>query len=319
MTRLAPIVALFVDVAACAAVPAEVRFKPNNCTDQVFITAPPPERRPASGRRPEPARQSTAANAPSTAARPGPDNTGPNAPGALAAYAGPPIITVAGTVIENARVTGKITVRAANVTLRNFVIDAGGASYGVDCNDPSAAGLMVEDGEILNVASAAVYGYGCTLRRLNIHDSNGDGVKPNGSDFVMEACWVSRLGRGKGAHADGVQVRNVSDSRDFTGLVFRGNHFDMPVNAPAPYKSNACIYLQDETENAGRILGAVIENNWLNGGNYTLDFRGGQQEGHVVTGNRFGRDYRYGPVRGGAEAAEWSGNVFADDGARIIR
>ena len=252
--------------------------------------------------------------APVAGGRPGPDNTGPTNPGVLVTKSGW-TVTQDGAVIEDVHITGSLVIRANNVTLRNFRIDAAGDAYGIECN-AGTGGLVVEDGEIYNMNSAAVYGYGVTLRRLDVHDSGGDGLKPNGPDFVLEDSWVRRLGKNDGSHADGVQARNSSDDRDFTGLVIRRNFFDMPKGLSG-YRSNACIYLQDESENAGRILNAVIQDNWLNGGNYTLDIRGSQQEGHVITGNRFGRDYQYGVVYGASEAAVWSNNVWDDNGGVV--
>ncbi|MCA9002343.1 MAG: hypothetical protein KDB61_10480, partial [Planctomycetes bacterium] len=67
---------------------------------------------------------------PSTGNRPGPQNTGPTDLSVLQTTGGM-TITQDGTVIENVRIYGTVDIRANNVTLRNFVIDAGGQPYAV--------------------------------------------------------------------------------------------------------------------------------------------------------------------------------------------
>ena len=56
----------------------------------------------------------------------------------------------------------------------------------------------------------------------------------------------------------------------------------------------------------------VIENNWLNGGNYTIYCQSG---GIRVRNNIFGRSYLFGLVDG--NCAEWSGTVWEDTGNPI--
>ncbi len=230
-------------------------------------------------------------NAPGTqdgrGSKPGPHNTGPSDPTILEAV-GPMTITKEGTVIENFRMSGMLIIRADNVTVRNFVIDGKGSRYGIRCSFGNK-GILIEDGEVYNVLSSSVYGGGLTARRLNLHESGGDGFKTS-SGSVVESCWVHHLGTAPGAHADCNQTRSGQS------LIFRGNFFDLPIDIGAPYKSNACLIIQT---GLGAINDVLIENNWLTGGNFTLYITDkgngyGPPTNVRVLNNRFGREYRYG-------------------------
>jgi len=248
----------------------------------------------------------------SSGEKPGPGNTGYS--GTLTAYTGPMTIKTPGTIIENVSISGMLTISAANVTIRNFKLNGG--QYGIIGSSP---GLVIEDGEIFNVTSAGYIGSNAILRRLNIHDSGGDGLKLT-SNVLVEGCWIHRLGKKVDAHADGNQTRSGKN------LTFRGNNFDMPSpgtpNFPGnPYKSNSNFIISTAV---GPIDNILIESNWLNGGNYTIysidKERGyGSPTNVRVINNIFGRDNGgypnkiTGRIRTGT-FAEWSGNVWEDTG-----
>jgi hypothetical protein len=231
--------------------------------------------------------------------KPGPTNTGPTDRAALKPSSSINI-TTDGAVVENVAVTGKIAVTANNVTIRNFTIDASGKSYGIETGGSN--NITIEHGEIFNMSSAAIFGMGFTARYLDIHDSDGDGVKAQGGGggpVLLENNWLHHLGKGDCAHADGNQTRKaVSD------IVYRYNNCDIPVTVPIPYKSNACFMLQ---EAEGPVKSFLIEYNWLNGGNYTIYC----VPNTTVNGNRFGRDYRFGIDQG---CNKWTNNVWDDTG-----
>jgi hypothetical protein len=202
---------------------------------------------------------------------------------------------------------------ADNVTIRNFRINTG-ASYGVQIV-PGHSGIVLEDGEILNIGSAGVYGAGFTARRLYIHDSQGDGMKVGGSGgpTLVEYSFIEKLGRKAGSHADGNQTRGGSN------ITFRYNNIYMPYPGTpdypgAPYKSNAAFMLQLEISNF------VIENNWLTGGNYTIYCPSGG--GVSVRNNIFGRDNGGWPTKEERRInarckGEWTGNTWEDTGGPI--
>lgn len=227
-------------------------------------------------------------------AKPGPSNTGTS--GTLTTYTGSKTITVDNTVLEDYEMSGTIHIKANNVTIRNCKISGG--IYSINCTY-GYTGLLIEDCELINVSSAGVYGGNFTMRRTQIHESDGDAVKPT-TNCLIEQCWFYNLGRGAGAHADGVQSRHGG-----TNMTFRYNNFDMPITAPSPYKSNAAFMLEPD---GGPLTNVLIEYNWMNGGNYTIYSSGDT----TIRNNWFGRDYRYG-IRNGPYT-EWSGNVWEDDG-----
>ena len=242
----------------------------------------------------------------SETAKPGPTNTGPTNSSALTP-SGSITITQDGAVVENVDISGIVRIQANNVTIRNFRINGGGASYGIQATY-GYSGSIIEDGEIYNINSAGIYGGGFTARRLNIHESGGDAVKPT-SNVVFETSWLHHLGTNDGAHADGFQ------SVGGNNYIFRYNNCDMPVTDPPPYKSNACFIIQT---NNSPIDDVLIENNWLNGGNFTV-YVTDKGNGHGaptnarILNNRFGRDYRFGLFRTDGNPVI-SGNVWDDTG-----
>ncbi|MCB0333053.1 MAG: right-handed parallel beta-helix repeat-containing protein, partial [Bdellovibrionales bacterium] len=218
------------------------------------------------------------------------------------------------TVLENVFISGQIEVlQGATLTLRNFIIDAGFAPYGVKVYDTASA--LLEYGEISNMNSAAVQGSNFTARWLNVHDSGGDGFKPV-SNTIIEGCWVHHLGTADGAHADGIQMRQGGYS------YFAGNNFDMPINelgGPGePYKSNSAFIIQAAED---FIYDVVIEGNWINGGNFSvyLTTKTLPYELHnpVLTNNCFGTAYRYGTLSYGTLPVYnpiVTGNIWEDSG-----
>ena len=245
--------------------------------------------------------------------KPGANNTGPTNRNNLTNVTNSQLedMMTDGAVIENVNITGgDVDIVANNVTIRNFVLNANGNRYGF-VSRTNKTGLTLEDGEIYNMSSASILGMGFTARRLNIHDSGGDGIKAQSTGSVsgpvlVESSWIHRLGKNDGAHADGDQSRSGPSP-----IVFRGNNCDMPVNEKggpgAPYKSNACFIL---AEAEGPLVSFTAEYNWLNGGNFTV-YCGGEGSNNYFRYNRFGRGYRYGTRSGTCDV--WEGNVWDDN------
>jgi hypothetical protein len=215
--------------------------------------------------------------------RPNADSTGPTS-GDLKAMGGT-TITVDGTVLEKFAATGQITIKANNVTLRNFTVQSS-SSYGIRVE--SGKGAVIEDGEIFGMSSAGIYGGDFTARRLHIHDSGADAIKPT-RNALIEDSYLEKLGYLEDAHADGVQM--VSGSN----VTMRGNNFYMPHDAQG-YRNSQCIIIQT---NNGPVDNILIEKNWLNGGGYCVQIREKDDNGVPtnvrIMNNRFGDDYQYGP------------------------
>jgi hypothetical protein len=213
-----------------------------------------------------------------------------------------------GAVIQNLYVLGTITVRANNVTLRNMVVDPGGAPYGIRADNSAFSGTVIEDAEVLNADAAGVYGDNFTARRLNVHHGGADGIKA-GSNCIIEDSWIHELGNIPGTHADGIQVDGG------TGIVIRRNFIDMPVRVDGT-ESNAAVFIKPDFAPIDSVL---IEDNWMNGGNFTvfLATKDGVGPTNVtVRRNYFGRDFLYG-VRCLTAGSVWQQNYWWDTGALI--
>jgi hypothetical protein len=201
------------------------------------------------------------------------------------------------------------------VTIRNFRVESS-SRYGIQIA-PGHSGILLEDGELFGMSSAAILGAGFTARHLHIHDSGGDGFKVQGAGgpTLVESCFVEKLGSADGAHADGNQTRGGSN------ITFRYNNFFMPNPGTdsypgEPYKSNATFFLQLGVSNF------VIERNWLTGGNYTI-YCLTDSQGVFVRNNIFGRDNagrpagKEGPRLRAGDCEQWSGNRWEDTGGPI--
>lgn len=218
--------------------------------------------------------------------KPGKDNTGPtDCECELVPYVGPVNIVEDNTVIEGVVFSDMISIHADNVVIRNFVsrpnndfafrADLGGLN------------TIIEDGEIEDASSAAIFGSNYTARRLEVHNMGGDAFKGH-DNFVIENNWMYDLGSAEGSHSDGVQMSKG------TGAIIRGNFVDMPWDKPG-FSHSQCVLIQPRL---GPIKSVLIENNWLNGGGICLQVRSsthGTPEDVFVIDNKFGDDYRYKP------------------------
>jgi len=241
------------------------------------------------------------------AAPPSEATTGPTtAEGSLRRISGT-TITQDGTVLEGVYISGGVVVNADNVTIRNFKIETSG-SYGVQANGTN---LVLEDGEITGMESAAVYGSNFTARRLYVHNSGNDAFKPQ-QNVVIEDSFITELGYVADSHADGVQM--VSGKN----VTIRRNNFVM--HDQPGFNNSQVVIVQT---NNGPVDNIVVEGNWINGGGYSLQFRDknagyGAPTNVAIRNNRFGDDYQFGP---------WSldgnptlcGNVWDDSGALMDR
>lgn len=223
-------------------------------------------------------------------------------------------------IVENLNISGSLKIEVPNVWVRNFRASAD-ALYVVQTNYDGVYNVVIEDGEIIggraNTSAPIIVKDGVTLRRLAIHESGGDGVKVQGSDFTMESCWVYDLGAKVDSHADGVQ--GTVNSGRWRKHVYRGNFFDMAVDElEDPYQSNATIFLHAKNDLSG-IDGIVIENNWLIGGNFSLPINN-NMTGIIVRNNKFGQidqEVRFGLLQIDSDDKVVSGNTFEDSGELI--
>jgi hypothetical protein len=103
--------------------------------------------------------------------------------------AGNQTITSAGTVLVNRDITGKVDIRAANVTLRNCTMDS------LVCTDSACVNALIED---------------CTIAPRSESNTNGSAV--TGHDFWLKRCLIEK-------HIDGVNVFNTSATQPYDSNV----------------------------------------------------------------------------------------------------
>jgi len=214
-------------------------------------------------------------------------------------------------VYENLDITGDIYITSSNVTVRNFRVDASGIQRGVWI-EAGLRDIVLEDGEIYGMTSIGIYGLGYAARRLHIHDSGGDALRPEGNPgsgpTLVEYSFIERMGLSPSAHADALQVSNVSEGSYDVTLRYNNLYMPSPGSPGHPgdaSKASAVIFVERPVRNY------VIQNNWLDGGGYTI-YCGGNTGDVLWQNNVFGGDYEFGPVTGTCQ--NWAGNVWEDNG-----
>lgn len=237
-----------------------------------------------------------------TSGYPGPATTGA---GSLSGSRAGGTVTKAGTTIANTVITGQLTVRAANVTLRNVEIRPGG-SYG-----------LLTYGKNTRIVNSTIRGSGRTLAGIAAYEGgtvHADGVDVSGvEDGVRLAhnssltnSYVHDLRGSSSSHYDAVTADG------YRGWVIRHNTI---VN---PHGQTAAVWIGDPRYGGSE---GVLADNLLAGGGYTVYAGPGAGAGLRVTNNAFStrihpKSGYWGPVTSWSRAGNtWSGNVWLD-GAR---
>lgn len=208
-------------------------------------------------------------------------------------------------VIDGQDINGCVAVRRNNVTIKRTRIRCD-SWYPVRLHD-EYTGLLLEDVEIDGMGSedgTAIAFENYTARRVHVHDV-GDGPRV-GDNTVIEDSYIHDLVYCDGCHNDGIQSTGGS-----TGIRIRHNRIENP------HEQTSCILLGDEE---GPMDDAIIEDNLLNGGNYTIYVGVGTADPNVVVrNNRFGRDYVYGVLSASPDArVQWTDNVWHDTGEPVL-
>jgi hypothetical protein len=207
-------------------------------------------------------------------------------------------------VVEGRSVSGSITVRASNVTIRNDCVRSS-AIYPV--HFVSGSNLTVEDTTITGRGggcSRAVEpaGNGATMDRLNVSGCE-DGIQMYSHD-VLENSYIHDLAFTSSSHNDGVQQNGGRDDVVKNNTIFN------------PHNQTSCVNF---TTDFGGISDITITGNLLNGGNYTVYSRSGgngNPAGVSVTGNHFGGADVFGLVSADGSIT-WSGNVSDSTGQAV--
>jgi hypothetical protein len=214
-------------------------------------------------------------------------------------------ITAPGTVIDGYDITGTVTVRAANVTIKRSRIAAGGGLYPLRV---TSGNVVVEDTEITGGTSAAVCCGSFLLRRVNLHDIV-EGPRM-GSNSTVEFSYIHHMKRCAGCHIDALQ------STGGTGIRIRGNNIQV-YNPVLRDPFNAAFQFGEEQ---APMRDCLVEGNLMNGGNFTVNGGGGGTRGAQCTfrNNKFQRDFRYGPAGNLFGGVTWeSSNVWFDTGQPV--
>src|SRR5450830_433264 len=243
-----------------------------------------------------------APSGPSNGAWPGASTTGVPA-GVTLTASGSVTVTQAGTVIDGLDISGSVSIRAANVVIKNSKIHGSGTGDGIRVEDGN---VTIYDSEIYGFENAIGYSDWAAYR-VNIHSDTGDGVKL-GTNTTLQDSWIHDLTPGDGAHADGGQLEDGS-----TNLVVRHNTIDVSSVV------NSALFIQPifGPSTAGPIL---IEGNYLSGGGFTIFVLDGAGQ-YVISNitirdNQFGRTAEYGPNLV-AVPVTWTNNTYADNGQSI--
>ena len=237
---------------------------------------------------------------------PFPDATSTGVPaGTSLKHSGDLNVTTDGAVISGLDVDGCVDVHANHVTIQDSRITCSRPTTAVRLFD-GYTGLTVQDTEIdgSGVVSSAVGFSNFTLLRVNIHDVV-DGPRL-GDDTAIVDSYVHDLVRTDDSHNDTVQVTGGSH------ILVRHNTLEAYDEASGDLFNSA---IQVGSTSAA-VSDLVIEGNYLDGGNYTVNFRA-DLDGTGIVGrdNTFGPHHRYGPLaHGDLPGIDWSGEPLDDQG-----
>ena len=233
-----------------------------------------------------------------------PDATNTGADCSRLAPSGSITVTTDGAMIEGKNISGSVTVRASNVTIRNDCVTSS-SNYPV--HFVSGSNLTVEDTTITGTGggcSRAVEpaGNGAIMDRLNVSGCE-DGIQMYDHD-VLENSYIHDLAFTSSSHNDGVQQNGGSDDVVNHNTIFN------------PHNQTSCVNF---TTDFGGISNIQITGNLLNGGNYTIYSRSGgngDPTGVSVTDNQFGGADVFGLLSADGSVT-WSGNVSDSTGQTV--
>ena len=204
-------------------------------------------------------------------------------------------ITTPGAVIDGLLVTGTITVSADNVTIRNTRLMNTGS---IPIRN-RGKNLVISDTEINGQGKGlpAVAYNNYTLRRVNIHNV-AEGPRIAGGNVTIEDSYLHHMVQVGSNHTDVIQA--VSGSN----IVLRHNTL-LAYNPDTGTFGNASfMYGEDD----GPLRTCTVSDNYMNGGNYTVNGGGSGTKGAACSfsNNKFGTNYRYGIKGNIGPASVWA-------------
>ncbi|MGV8968716.1 MAG: hypothetical protein ACOH2F_20855 [Cellulomonas sp.] len=205
-------------------------------------------------------------------------------PGVVLQPSGSLVITQPGTIIDGLEITGTVVVAADDVTIRRSrILNTTGSI--IIKNEGS--NLLVVDSEIdgRGKGSPAVAFRNYTLLRVNIHDV-AEGPRIAGGNVTITDSYVHHLVQVGDNHTDVIQA--VSGSQ----IVIKGNSLQAFNPDTGTFGNAAFMFGEDDNP----LRECLVEGNFMNGGNYTVNGGGRGTTGAACTfkSNVFGEDYRFG-------------------------
>jgi hypothetical protein len=307
---------------ASAAGGKAIRFGAVAATPPVTTPTPPPPSGPPAPAKPPllPISGGNCLARPSACGYPDETNTGVQA-GVKLTPSGAIVVKTAGTVIANMDVTGSVTINAPNVTIRNTRITnvGAGASVIAGVRINPGGNVTIENSEIDGgKASLAIGPADFTLKAVEIKGGS-DAVRADGTVAIYDS-YIHGLNRKPDSHNDIIQTLHCSSVtvRHNTLIAFSGT----PGSWPKSGDPMNAVYMFGNT--SGDIQNVLVENNLVNGGNYTFNFNwtsidaGKHHASNVrIVNNRFGHDYRFGPQTSMTHGIVFASNAYADTNAAI--
>lgn len=205
-----------------------------------------------------------------------------------------------GTVIENAMISGRITVQADNVVLRNVYIKTNDY-YGILVYGKN---LLIEDVTVEGGSTAgiaATSGGQFTARRVNVFGGE-DGVRLADNCKLYDS-YVHDLAGGADSHFDSVTADGYTGWEIVHNTILNQN------------SQTAAVWVGDPRYSPSE---GLLENNLLAGGGYTIYAGHGTGSGIRVINNQFSTRYfpkcgSYGYLAKWESAGNtWTGNTWAN-------
>lgn len=178
--------------------------------------------------------------------QPNVDNTGVLPGVARALVTGNVNLSTPGQIYENKTITGRLSISAANVTVRNCEIQGNTtpAAGVITCTSTLVSNAVIEDCTIYatnaNYGWGGVYGHDFTLRRCNVYGTTdiidivntNTTARPYATGVVIEQCWLHdyvwwTASAGGVVHTKDTETHNdVIQHFGGTGTIIRGNTID---------------------------------------------------------------------------------------------
>jgi hypothetical protein len=214
-------------------------------------------------------------------------------------------VSTPGSIIDGWNITGCVTIRAANVIIRNSKIVANGCTYAVH---NFSTGLQIRNSTI---SCGGFNGNGVSDNELSLIASDVSGCENgmnvasiNGSlgNVTVQDSYIHGLVNTNSAHTDGIQIGQGAAHLRFTHNTI--------IN---PFDQTSAIIMWDEGNPQNTDV--IISGNILDGGDFSLYCPRMNTTGVIVTNNRIGTGWAYAWTNGctPGHVQTFSGNVNDKD------